>query len=97
MDIKCPACRKINDSGNINCIRCECDISPLIAILNQAEQEIEHCRYSLNKGDGEKALRHAASSWQLKNSKESAQLAFLAALKENNEKEASLWYARALL
>ncbi len=95
MEIKCPACKKVNRDSLI-CTRCECDLNDLNRIIQSARNEIIIGIASLKKGEGKKAFLHAKTSWGLKNSSPAAKLAFLANIQLSSFDEATLWYQRSI-
>ena len=97
MEIRCPACRKVNETDEIRaCARCECDLSDLFRIARAAENQLLRSVVCLRQGLGSEAYEYATQSWTLKRSPESARLAFLAACHLGDAKRMKSW-ARAFL
>ena len=94
MQIRCPACKKLNDSTD-ECNRCGGNLSDLRRIRRAAVEELKlGKRYLLRMNSG-KALLSASSSWRLKKSVSAAKLAFLASLMGGHFSEATRWYRMA--
>ena len=92
--MKCPACGRSNPSDL--CERCGTDLSILKKIIEIAGLEFEKGIVWLKRGDGDRALSRAKSSWRLKKSQSAAKLAFMACLLSKKYREASAWYDRAM-
>ncbi|MBL6763769.1 MAG: hypothetical protein ISQ14_02355 [Verrucomicrobiae bacterium] len=94
-ELTCPACRKVNDwDSDQPCVRCEADLNTLRTIQVAAVREQSRAREALRHQDWRAAAEHAARSWNLVQSPESARLGFLAALADSSAGEPSLWLAR---
>ncbi len=93
MEIKCPACKKVNSISYI-CERCGCDLSFLREIFDISLYELWLGVDKLKKGNGVEALRHAKKSWHLKKNDDAAKLAFMACLLLRDFIDASAWYHR---
>lgn len=94
MEIKCPACRKINLSTS-QCGRCGADLGMLIHTLQTSTRLLADGRRFLLQNDGTKALHAAQNAWHLKHSPAAARLAFLACLLDRQFEDAGIWYERA--
>jgi hypothetical protein len=84
MQITCPACSKINELSPDSeaaglCVRCGCDLAMLGIILRAANWNLSLAKLELEQGNWTEALALAEYSWGLKQTKESARVAFLAA------------------
>ena len=90
--MKCPACGR-SDPSDL-CERCGTDLSILKKIIEMAVNVFEKGLVWLKKGDGDRALSGAKSSWRLKKSQSAAKLAFMACLLSERYREASAWYYR---
>lgn len=95
MEIKCPACRKLNNTV-YECSRCGGDLSALHRVQAAAGRELEKGRLCLKTNHAAEALAKAQVSWRLKKTASAAKLAFLACLFLNRFDEATRWYALAL-
>jgi len=93
MLIECPACRKKSDNLD-NCPRCDLDLLPLRHIISLSEYYIEKSLSNLYSHSYSDAFKNAFQSWLLKNSEQSARLAFFSALMENNFDQAGVWFKR---
>ncbi len=94
MTIVCPACKKEN-TGDMVCSRCGCDITPLAEIISAAENVLNHGIAALKRKEGKTALACAKRSWALKNSIQAAQLGFFASLMINDSVERTrVWHRR---
>ena len=95
-ELTCPTCRKANalDSDQ-PCVRCEADLNTLRTIRAAADRAQSRAREALRHQDWQAAARHAARSWSLIHSPESARLAFLATLADSSHGDPSHWLARA--
>ncbi len=95
MEIRCPACRKVNSLSDL-CERCGCDLSVLKKIQQAALTEFHAGVRELKKGAGEGALNHAEISWRLKKNNNAAKLGFSACILLKEFNEAQTWYNRAV-
>lgn len=95
-EFACPACRKANPlDSDQPCVRCETDLNSLRTIHSAAAREQSLAREALRRQRWQTAAQHAARSWNLIHSPESARLAFLATLAHSASGDPSLWLARA--
>lgn len=94
MQIRCPACKKLNDSTD-KCNRCGGDLSDLRRMRQAAVEQLKLGKKHLLQMNAEKALLRAKSSWRLKKSASAAKLAFLASLMGGHFSEATRWYSTA--
>jgi len=100
--IICPACRKPNlatDAADnpeppFLCPRCGCDLTPLATLTRAAAAARRLAATELSRGRGQAALQAADRSWKLRQSPESARLAWLAALLAGDFASATVWYRR---
>src|SRR6516162_505971 len=94
MEIVCPSCGKAN--GVSPCRRCGCDLSSLFAIDGAAGVELATAGKFLRTGNAGDARKHAARSWQLRHTPESARLAFIACVALGDFATARIWHQRAV-
>jgi hypothetical protein len=94
MDITCPSCGKMNQSTP--CLRCGCDLSPLLAVCRAAQVELSVAAKYLRSGSLQEARWHAARSWELYRTPEAARLAFLACLASGDFNWSWIWHHRAV-
>jgi len=78
------------------CRRCGCEIGDLFDITATAANTYNLAHQFLKSGSGDKALKQAEISWNLRRQPETAQLAFLAALFNADYDKAEQWYSLAL-
>jgi hypothetical protein len=97
MQITCPACSKKNefsegfDAADRLCVRCGCDLSMLESILHAARQHLSLAKLELEQGNWTGALALAERSWGLKQTPDSARVAFLAAAALAQKETLSKW------
>jgi len=94
MHIRCPACRKVNDSTD-ECKHCGGSLSVLRRIRTAAIGELNHGKEHLKRLNAGKALHSAEASWRMKKSVPDAKLAFLVSLMPGSFSEATRWYILA--
>lgn len=81
MELTCPACRKLNTlaADSRECGRCGCDLDQLAHIATAARRYRQEAMQCLRAGDWPAALAQAERSWELRHTREAAQVACLAA------------------
>lgn len=94
MQIKCPACQKINENNDA-CDRCKCDLTGLRRLSMAAQMRLAAGSEALRHGNGHDALSHAVASWRLKKSEAAAKLAFLSCLLLKDFEQATTWGVEA--
>lgn len=92
MEIRCPACKKMNVQENI-CLRCGTDLSALKAVRSAAYRYLEKSRKHILAENAEKALICARYAWMLEHTPKAAEQAFLACLLLRRYDQATNWYA----
>lgn len=90
MPIPCPACGK--QTREDRCPRCETDLVVLRQIQNAARLQTATGLEHLKQGRATQALACAETAWRLKQSDDSARLAFMAALSLKRFDAATQWY-----
>ena len=95
MEIKCPACRKINYLENqVICQRCGCDLTRLQQIEIWACDYLTQGQAFLIRNDWKSAFNLARQSWNMHHSKNSALMAILAAIGMHDTMEILRWQKR---
>ncbi len=94
MEIRCPACGKINSTAPV-CPRCECDLSALMDAWQAAHAEAQTAKACLDQKNFQQALHHAGQSWQIKKNPVAAKIAFFASLGAGLFEDATRWYLHA--
>ena len=92
MKITCPSCSKANTASP--CQRCGCDLETLFAVRQSAATELAAAAAALRSGDPEEAHTRAGHSWELLHTPESARVAFLACVAQDDFPSALLWRNR---
>ena len=93
MALTCPACNKGEQKAAV-CARCGCDLSALHAVIEAAAACMAEACHALESRAWGQALICAERAWQLRNAKEAAQLAFLAAAALGQTSRALRWRDR---
>jgi len=88
----CPACGKVNAPASCDaCERCGCDLGRLRAINACAGRRLAQAADRMRAREWRAALRHAEQSWRLRHSRNTARLAFLAAVASGAIRHAAVW------
>jgi len=90
MEISCPSCRKRNVDSS-ECCRCGCELEMLLKIAEAAQAELIRGYECLQRDQSAQAMEHALRSRWLKQSPNSAKLAFLASIGEEKFEQALFW------
>ncbi len=93
MEIRCPACRKIN-ADNGQCMRCGCDLSRIRTIISDSENFNRQSIQALKKTNYDKARQCAEQAWKLQHNRISAIAEFMVLLGQGDFAGAVKWYAR---
>jgi hypothetical protein len=56
--LRCPVCRAGDNSG-VQCRRCKADLSLLVRVEEERDQQLQAARYCAHKGQGDACLLHA--------------------------------------
>lgn len=97
--LRCPSCRRANPipdnrQSALRCARCDCELEPLLLILEAAAGLSGRAENALRRGETEEANRLARKSWELAPSSASARSGFLSCIMDGDLTGARDWQQR---
>lgn len=97
--LRCPSCRRANlipreRRDEFCCSRCDCELEPLLQILEAAAVLSSQAEKALRLGEIAEASRLASKSWELAHSSNAAGSGFLACVIAQDWRGARRWQRR---